>query len=227
MKHKENLLGKRSSIFLLFLMCVLLSYAQTRKITGQVVDGNGEPVIGANIAVDGVKGIGAISDMDGNFSINVPEGKKLIVSFIGFITEAVTPKSTTVKIALQESSVSLDEVVSIGYANQKLKNVTGSVATISASELEDLPVSNMSEALQGMINGLEVSLGSPRPGTNADEVYVRQSRTFNGISKDGGNAVPLIIIDDVMQLGDNGQPSMEQFNLLDPSEVESLSLIHI
>lgn len=191
MKYKESLLGKRSSMILLFLMCVLLSYAQTRKITGQVVDGNDDPIIGANIVVDGVKGVGAISDIDGNFSINVPEGKKLIVSFIGFISQTVTPKSATVKVTLQESSVSLDEVVSIGYANQKLKDVTGSVATISAAELEDLPVSNLTEALQGMINGLEVSLGSPRPGTNADEVYVRQSRTFNGISKDGGNAVPL------------------------------------
>lgn len=225
MKYKESLLGKRSSMILLFLMCVLLSYAQTRKITGQVVDGNDDPIIGANIVVDGVKGVGAISDIDGNFSINVPEGKKLIVSFIGFISQTVTPKSATVKVTLQESSVSLDEVVSIGYANQKLKDVTGSVATISAAELEDLPVSNLTEALQGMINGLEVSLGSPRPGTNADEVYVRQSRTFNGISKDGGNAVPLIIIDDVMQLGDNGQPSMEQFNLLDPSEVESITVL--
>lgn len=226
MKHKMSLLGKRSSMILLFLMCVVLTYAQARKITGQVVDGNGEPIIGANVIVDGVKGVGAISDMDGNFTINnVPEGKKLIVSYIGFLTQTVTPKSTTVKITLLEDNKFLDEVVVIGYGSQKMKNVTGSVATISASELEDLPVSNMAEALQGMVNGLEVSLGSPRPGTNANEVYVRQSRTFNGISKDGGNAVPLIIIDDVMQLGDNGQPSMEQFNLLDPSEVESITVL--
>lgn len=225
MKYTSTLLGNRGSMLLLFLLFVLYANAQTRKITGQVIDGNSEPVIGANVMVEGVSNLGSITDIDGNFSLQMPEGKKLIVSYIGFITQTITPKSTTLKITLKEDNLFLDEVVSIGYGNQSKKNITGSVATLSASELEDLPVSSMTEALQGMINGLEVQMGSPRPGTNANELYVRQSRTFNGISKDGGDATPLIIIDDIMQLGDNGQPSMEQFNLLDPSEVESLTVL--
>lgn len=225
MKHKSYLLTPKGGIILLFLMFALLTNAQNRKVTGQVIDGIGDPIIGANLRIEGLKAAGAITDMDGRFSLNVPEGKKIVISYIGFITQTLTPKTATLKITLQEDNQSLDEVVVIGYGTQKMKNITGSVATISTSELEDLPVSSMSEALQGMINGLEVQLGSPRPGTNANEIYVRQSRTFNGISKDGGSAIPLIIIDDVIQLGDNGQPSMEQFNLLDPSEVESITVL--
>ena len=84
------------------------------------------------------------------------------------------------KVILQEDNQKLDEVVVVGYGSMKQKNITGSVSTISAEELEDLPVSNLSEALQGMVNGLNVQLGSSRPGTNANEVYIRQNRTFQG-----------------------------------------------
>lgn len=131
-----------------------------------------------------------------------------------------------VNVTLVEDNQKLNEVVVVGYGTQKMKNVTGSVATISAKELEDLPVSTLAEALQGQINGLSIDLGSSRPGGALNnEVYIRQARTMNGLSKDGGNQVPLIIIDDVIQLGDNGQPSMEQFNLLDPSEVETITVL--
>lgn len=226
MKYINSLLANKTILTLLFLMFALLVNAQSRQVTGQIFDGNDEPIIGANIIVEGAKTGGTITDIDGKFSINVPEGKKLVVSFIGFISQTVQPKGNSLKIVMKEDAKMLDEVVvTVGYGSQRMKNVTGSVATISAEELEDIPVSNMTEALQGRINGLEVQLGSSRPGTNANELYVRQSRTFNGISKDGGNATPLIIIDDVMQLGDNGQPSMEQFNLLDPSEVESITVL--
>ena len=169
---------------------------------------------------------GTISDFDGKFTLNVPEGEKLSVSYIGYLSQVVTPKSNVVNVTLVEDNQKLNEVVVVGYGTQKMKNVTGSVATISAKELEDLPVSTLAEALQGQINGLSIDLGSSRPGGALNnEVYIRQARTMNGLSKDGGNQVPLIIIDDVIQLGDNGQPSMEQFNLLDPSEVETITVL--
>ena len=226
MKYISSSFGNKIGMMLLFLMFGLLANAQSRKIAGQVIDDKGEPIIGANVAVKGSSGTtGTITDLDGNFTVNLPEGEKLTVSYIGYITQVITPKTNTIKITLVEDTKSLNEVVVIGYGTQKMKNVTGSVATISAEELEDLPVSNMAEALQGMINGLDVVIGSPRPGSGGSQVYVRQNRTLGGLSKDGGSTIPLIIIDDVMQLGDDGNPSMEQFNLLDPSEVESITVL--
>lgn len=199
--------------------------AQSRKVQGTIVDEKGDPVIGASVRVHNATQ-GTITDLDGKFTIDLPEGKKLTISYIGYVQQTVSPKGNAVQIIMQEDSHQLNEVVKLGYGNtQKLKDVTGSVATISAEELEDLPVTNLAEALQGKINGLDIQLGSSRPGSDGSDIYIRQNRTFTGISKDGGNSTPLIIIDDVIQLGTNGQPSMEQFNMLDPSEVESITVL--
>ena len=226
MEFNKHSLGKKAGMALFCMSLALSANAQNHKVSGVIVDETGMPVIGANIKIQDGK-TGVISDLDGKFTINVPEGKKITISYIGYIEQTVSPKKGgTLKITLQEDAHQLDEVVKMGYGNnQKLKNVTGSVATITAEELEDLPVTNLAEALQGKINGLSIDMGSSRPGTNANDIYIRQNRTFTGISKDGGNATPLIIIDDVIQLGTNGQPSMEQFNLLDPSEVESITVL--
>ncbi len=224
MKFTKPSFGKRTGLLLFCTALAVSVHAQQRKITGTILDENGEPVIGASIKIQDTQS-GAISDLDGKFSLNVPEGKKITITYIGYISQTLKPEGNVLQIVLQEDAHQLDEVVKIGYGTQKLKNVTGSVATISAKELEDLPVTNLAEALQGQINGLSVDLGSSRPGTNANDVYIRQNRTFTGISKDGGNSTPLIIIDDVIQLGTNGQPSMEQFNMLDPSEVESITVL--
>lgn len=225
MEFKKSSFGKKAGMVLFCMALAISANAQSRKVTGTIIDENGEPVIGASVKIQNTQS-GVISDLDGKFTINVPEGKKLVISYIGYIGQTVSPNGNILKITLQEDAHQLNEVVKLGYGNnQKLKNVTGSVATISAEELEDLPVTNLAEALQGQINGLDVEMGSARPGTNANEVYIRQNRTFTGISKDGGNSTPLIIIDDVIQLGTNGQPSMEQFNMLDPSEVESITVL--
>lgn len=215
MKYISSSSVKKIGMLLCFIAFALSVNAQPRKVTGQILDESGQPIIGATIRLQDSP-TGTITDIDGHFSLDVPEGKKVVVSYIGYIKQTFVPKSNTLNIVLQEDNQKLDEVVVVGYGSMKQKNITGSVSTISAEELEDLPVSNLSEALQGMVNGLTVELGSSRPGTNANEVYIRQNRTFTGISKDGGNSTPLIIIDDVIQLGTNGQPSMEQFNMLDP-----------
>ena len=224
MKYRNILSVNRIVATIFFLMFVLLANAQNRRITGTVVDEYDETVIGANVVVEGTDK-GTVTDMDGQFTIDLDEGQKIKISYIGYITQIITPKSNSINIVLQEDAQSLEEHVVIGYGEQKLKNVTGSVTTISAKDLEDLPVATLAEALQGQIVGLEVEIGSPRPGDNNTEVYIRQSRTLNGISKDGGNLTPLIIIDDVMQLGDNGAPSMAEFNMLDPTEVESITVL--
>lgn len=193
-------------------------------VKGTVVDAQGEPIIGASITIKGGT-IGTITDIDGNFSLTVPSGSQIVVSFIGYTRQFVTPKAgQSLKIVLQEDTKTLDEVVVVGYGTQKMKNVTGSVATVSPKDIEELPVSSLAEALSGQMPGVSVSMTSNRPGDGAT-IRVRQARRLEGLSKAEVSAVPLVIIDDVIQLDDNGQPTLEQFNLLDASEIETITVL--
>ena len=194
-----------------------------RKVTGKVLDENGEPIIGASIKVNGTS-VGTITDFDGNFTLNdVPSGKTITVSYIGYQNQTIEPKGNSpLVIKLAEDSKLLDEVVVVGYGTQKAKDVTGSIGVITPKEIEDLPVSNLGAALAGQIPGLNVSGGSGRPGEGAS-ISIRQSFNY---SKDGGNSNPMVVIDDVIQIDPNtGLPTMDTFNLLDPSEIESISVL--
>ena len=116
----------------------------------------------------------------------------------------------------------MEEVVVIGYGSQKQKNITGSVVSVSPKKMEDLPVASLTEMLRGQVPGLNVSGGSTRPGTMAT-LSVRQQ--FNW-GKDGGGTIPLIIIDDVVQIDPaTNLPTLDKFNLLDLSEVESITVL--
>ena len=161
MKFKRSSFIKKVGVLLCFVAFALSANAQTRKVTGQIVDESGQPIIGATIRLQDAT-TGTITDIDGHFSLNVPDGKKVVISYIGYLKQVILPKGDTLKVILQEDNQKLDEVVVVGYGSMKQKNITGSVSTISAEELEDLPVSNLSEALQGMVNGLNVQLGSSR-----------------------------------------------------------------
>jgi len=191
-------------------------------VKGMVVDTQGEPIIGASVTIKGGT-VGTITDIDGNFSLTVPAGSQIVVSFIGYTRQFVTPKAgQALKIVLQEDTKTLDEVVVIGYGTQKAKDVTGSIGVITPKEIEELPVSNLGAALAGQIPGLSVTGGDNRPGVGAS-ISIRQSFSY---SKDGGSSDPMIIIDDVIQIDPNsGLPTMDTFNALDPSEIESISVL--
>ncbi len=190
-------------------------------VKGKVIDENGDPIIGATVSVVG-KTAGTITDMEGTFKLGAKSSDLLKISFVGYITQQVKATIQDLVIQLKQNAQTLDEVVVVGYGTQKAKNVTGSITQISTKDLEYLPVSNLSEALAGQINGLSVSGGSGRPGESAT-LSIRQSFSF---SKDGGSSIPLVIIDDVIQIDPaTGQPTLEQFNLLDASEVESITVL--
>lgn len=163
MKFKSSSFIKKVGVLLCFVAFALSANAQTRKVTGQIVDESGQPIIGATIRLQDAT-TGTITDIDGHFSLNVPGWKKGGNILYRISETSNPPKGDTLKVILQEDNQKLDEVVVVGYGSMKQKNITGSVSTISAEELEDLPVSNLSEALQGMVNGLNVQLGSSRPG---------------------------------------------------------------
>lgn len=138
---------------------------QKQKITGCVLDVTGSPLPGASVLVKGAPGRGAITDMDGNFSVEAEQGEQLEISFIGMETQVVTVSAKTrLQITLKEDSKTLDEVVVVGYGTQKKANLTGAVASVSAETLESRPITNLSQGLQGMIGNLNISADNGAPG---------------------------------------------------------------
>ncbi|HCO84036.1 MAG TPA: hypothetical protein DIT95_10935, partial [Arenibacter sp.] len=134
-------------------------------VSGQIVDGNGTPLSGANIVEKGTSN-GVTADFDGNFTIEVANGDAvLVVSYIGFATKEVQiNEQTNLNIVLEESAAGLDEVVLIGYGEVRRKDLTGSVSKVGGADLENLPVARIDQSLQGRASGVQVSQISGEPG---------------------------------------------------------------
>lgn len=186
------------------------SILQIKKISGHVLDDKGESIIGANIIVKGKPGQGAITDINGNFTIELPQGDvTLVVSYIGYTTQEVkVGDKSTLKIILKEDSETLDEVVVVGFSTQKKANVTGAVAQVSMDKaLGDRPVTSLGAALQGAMPGFSASSGA-QPGAG---------NTFNirGLESINGGA-PLILVDNVV---------FNDLYLLNPADIESVSIL--
>ena len=205
-----------------------------RTVTGTVVDDQGDPIIGATIQVVGQSQGGAITDLDGKFTIKVPAGGKIRVTYIGYMPQTVSKLDGSPRIMLKEDAAKLDDVVVVGYGALKQKNVTGAVEVINPDELKDLAVSSLSEALIGISPSIHVSMPSTgRPGENAT-ITIRQARDAvalvptgtdaNGTAIGGNNnPAPLYVIDDfVYQDSEKGE---DEFNNLDVDEVESITIL--
>lgn len=182
---------------------------QDRRITGVIVDLSGEPIIGANVSIKGTTN-GTITDVDGKFSLNAPANAILQVSYIGYNTQFIeTGSKLNINVKLLEDTQKLDEVVVVGYATQKKVNLTGSVSAIKMEELvESRPITNMSNALQGVAAGVYVTSSGSAPGNDNGSIMVRGQGTLN-------DSAPLVIIDGV-------EGSM---NNLNPQDVESISVL--
>ena len=160
------------------------AYAQNT-IKGTVVDGAGEPVIGAAVMIPDTT-TGTVTDVDGSFQINVAAGSNLEVSCIGYTTQTVKA-ANGMKVVLAEDSTMLEETVVIGYGTARVRDLTGSVSTVSSKDLE-IPVSNVAEALQGKMAGVVVTMGSQNPGADPS-IRVRGNKSISG-SND-----PLVLVD--------------------------------
>lgn len=213
--EKKNIL--RLCLSFLMLMCFAgnLQAQQSKIVTGTIVDELGDPIIGASIKVEGTT-TGTISDMDGKFSISAPEKSKLTISFIGYVTQTISDLSKT-RIVLKEDQMNLDEVVVVGYGSQKMKNITGAVEVITTDEIKDLSAGSLGASLGGLVNGLSSSGGFSRPGESAN-LRIRQSDVASAYSKGSTDPSPLYIIDDYIA-------SADEFNNLDVSEVESITVL--
>jgi TonB-linked outer membrane protein, SusC/RagA family len=163
---------------------------QTHKVTGLVTDAStGETLLGVSVVVEGTK-TGVISDLNGKFTIEVPSSSsELVFSYIGYIARKVAVgKQSTIKIALDQDSKKLDEVVVVGYGTQKKVNLTGAVGNVQMNDMETRPLTDASLALQGTVAGVYALQSSGKPGDDNAVISIRGIGTF-------GNNNPLVIID--------------------------------
>lgn len=184
-------------------------------VTGTVRDAKGGVVPGASVVLKGTT-TGTSTDAQGVFRINLPTGNEtLVISSVGFKKQEVAVGNrTTIDITLEEETSALNEVVVVGYGTQSKISLTGSVAPVDMQKVQDLPVGSLSTAIQGQLPGVSVAGGTGRPG-DAGQITIRNPQL---LSKDGGSLRPLFVIDNVVR-------TEEDFNLLDASEVEAISIL--
>lgn len=179
---------KRYWIILFTWMLSLSVFAQNAKISGTVTDSNHEPIIGASIFEVGTSN-GAVTDLDGRFSINVPSGAKLKISYVGYKTLEVKAQDG-MKIILEDETNFLNEVVAIGYGSVSRKNVTTAVSSVSTKDLETRPVVSAAQGMQGKAAGLQISQANGQPGASPT-IRVRGTTSMNGSNS------PLFVVDGV------------------------------
>jgi len=211
--------------FILLLLCQILItsplFSQENQITvaGNVADESGEPLVGVNVVVTGTLN-GTVTDIDGNFAITAGANDSLTVSFIGFSVQIVPINGRAIiNIILKENITDLDEVVVIGYGEVKRANLVGSVASLDAKEIEDFPVTNLTNLLDGRMPGVSVSPAQPtgNPGA-ATRVRIRAETTFGSSGEGAKDPAPLYIVD--------GFPvSQSTYDMIDPSDIESFSVL--
>lgn len=146
-------------LVIVFAIISVSAFAQSATVTGKVVDSEGSEVIGASVTVKGAAGVGTITDIDGNYTLKVNNASKdvLVFSFVGLTTKEVKVNNQNViNVTLQANAVLLDEVVAIGYATVKRKDLTGSVASVGSQELSKIPTSDVTQALAGRMAGVMI-----------------------------------------------------------------------
>ena len=179
---------------------------QSNSINGTIVDELGEPMIGVTIKKKG-SGVGAITDLDGKFSVNVPVGTVLEISYTGYKTFTISAKQN-MGIKMEPDAIGLEELVVVGYGTQKKRDLTGSVVSVKNADVVAAPTSNVMEALQGKIAGLDITKSSGQVGGGVN-ILLRGSRSIYGDNS------PLFIID--------GLPG--SYDDISPNDIESIDVL--
>lgn len=203
----------KSKLKVTFIMLTLLSvqliFAQSKSISGRILDEKKEPVVGATIVVKGTNN-GVITDFDGNFKISALPDNQIIVSYIGYATQTIKVGAQTfLQIQLEPNVTALDDVVVIGYGTQKKVNLTGSVSTVDYSkQAMSRPITSTATALSGLSPGVQVMQGSGNPGSESVTINIRGVGTLNTSS-------PLVIVD--------GFES--SISAVSPDDIETISVL--
>lgn len=182
---------------------------QNLTVNGVITDSNGNPVIGAGVMIKGTS-TGAISDIDGKFSIDAPANAVLQVSCIGYKTEEVAVNGRAqIAVVLTEDSEMLQEVVMVGYGTQKKATLTGSISVVGGDELKKVSTTNLSNTLAGKTAGIIANTRSGEPGEDSADILIRGKGTM-------GSTSPLIVVDGIAD---------RSFSRLNPEDIESISVL--
>ena len=224
----RNILNLRHLTVLLMLCTAFLggiipAFAQQggKKITGQVIDENKEPMIGVSILIVGTS-TGTVTDFDGNYTLNVPQGsKELQFSYVGYETKVVPvpANSTTLNVQLRSDSQVLSDVVVIGYGTQRKSDLTGSVTNVSSKDFNMGLVSSPEQLINGKISGVQIMSNSGSP-TAGSTIRVRGGASLNA-SND-----PLIVLDGVpLEQGGISGNDGNFLSLINPNDIESMTIL--
>ena len=175
---------------------------------GVVKDATGEPIIGASVSVKGTKNA-TVTDLDGNFTLSgVSKGTTIVISYIGFVNSEIKWDGKSLDVTLAEDTHGLEEVVVVGYGTQKKVNLSGAVANVDGKVLENRPITNIGQGLQGVVPNLNVSMNSGGAPGASSSYNIRGNTSLNGGS-------PLVLVDNVQM----------DANLVNPEDVESISVL--
>ena len=225
-KWGDEFLMKLLLLCCFFGMSALASAQQ--KVSGTVVDSNGEPVIGASVVVKGTS-TGAVTDIDGKFTFVAEPGKTIEVSYIGYKPVTFLASEKPAKIKLAEDSEMLDEVVAVGYGVMKKRDLTGAISTIGADKLKDRSFGNALQSMAGQVSGVQITQSQGAPGM-APTVKVRGATSINA------GTTPLYVIDGVpleddtnSGNGSNGgslqYSNHNPMNNINPNDIESIEVL--
>lgn len=211
--------------FFALVVCLALSLsllAQTKRVTGKVLDNNGKPVGGASVVVKGTT-VGTTTMDDGSYAINVPaNGKTLVISSVNFEKQEVSiGTKTTVNVSLTSVDQSLEDVVVVGYGVQRKKDVTASISTVKGDNIKNIPVQSFDQALSGKAAGVNVSL----PNGVLNNPAVIRVRGVNSIQ---GSSQPLIVIDGVPTFQGDFSTNLSANNALgtlNPADIEDIQIL--
>lgn len=207
---KLNLCYSKVRRVVFSLLCILLStqvFAQGNQVKGTVSDQNGEPLIGVSVKVKG-SDKGTVTDLDGHFAIDCPQGSTLVYSYVGFKTYESKASGSNVKITLEDDMQALDELVVVGYGTQRKVDLSGSVSAISGDKLASVPATDAISALQGQLPGVTITRSSGQPGSESSNIRVRGFSSANSTST-------LVLIDGVE--GD--------LSLLNADDIDNISVL--
>ncbi|MDR0973078.1 MAG: TonB-dependent receptor [Prevotellaceae bacterium] len=205
MKNKD---WKRPAVLVLFLaMGLSFLQAQTIRVSGKVTDPNNEPLLGVNVMEKGTTN-GTSTNLDGEYTLQVQSGSKLVFSFIGFVSQELTAVPGTLNVTMQEDAALLDEVIVVGYGVQKKSSLTGAVSQVKSEDMVNRTITRPEQALQGKTAGVQVYTSSARPGASPT-IRIR------GVSSNGANS-PLFVVDGRISSDIGG---------IDPNDIESMEVL--
>ena len=194
--------------FYILAVVLLPMMAQAKVVTGQVLDTNGEPIIGANVVVKGTTA-GTITDLDGNYSLEVPENATLVFSYIGMTPQEIPATSNSISVVLREDNQVLEEVVVTGYGTTKKRDLVTAVSSVNADQLKDVPVASAAEALQGKLAGVSVTTTEGSPDADI-KIRVRGGTSLTQSSD------PLYIVDGFQ---------VSSISDISPSDIQSMDVL--